>query len=118
MWQERLVAVQRRARRRAQIGMRSDMSELSTLDETVEDDRDLGTALGARPIMILSSNDDAADGAPGLVVVDGDRWILEEEHKPFPDTCRVAGCFADATLWQSVHVEHPSFDAIGVISTT
>src|SRR5260221_267724 len=68
----------------AQIPGRVDAVELRCLEQRIEERGDLGTAVGSRPVMILSPDDGTSDAALGGVVIEGDARVLYEACEPVP----------------------------------
>src|SRR6266508_6583925 len=101
---------ERGAHRVEQVDLGLDPTELRGLDQAVEKGGDLGAALGAGAVMILSSDDQAAQATLGGVVVERDPRILEEARQPRPESQHVADRLAEAAPGQRPLPMRPAAD--------
>jgi hypothetical protein len=77
-----------------QVVVRIDVGELRRVDQAVQKGRDLGSALGARAVMIFTGENHTANDAFGGVVVWVERWIVEEAQQRLLSQLDVAECVA------------------------
>ena len=75
-----------------------DAAELGCVDQAVEQGGDPGPAFGPRSVVILSPDDNAAQGALRCVVVERDDGIVEEQGQPRSQAEHVVDRLAQATL--------------------
>ena len=75
-----------------------DPDELRGFEQTVEQRSDFRAALGPGAVLMLSVDDKTAEGSFGGVVVERDRWVVEESGQPGPEPQHVLDCFAKAAF--------------------
>jgi hypothetical protein len=68
---------------------------------------DLGVALGAGPVVILATKDDAPEDALGGIGVQGDPGVIQEARQAWPQPQHVRDGLADAALGQHPLPERP-----------
>src|SRR5207247_10312472 len=69
-----------------------------------------GPARGARPVVILAAEGDAAEWAVGGVVVDGERRVIEEGYESRPELGRVRERLPERRLRERPLLREPGAD--------
>src|ERR1700759_1555839 len=98
----------------AQVGAGIGACEFGAFKNGVEKRGHLHAALRFAAVMVLSSDDRTSNGSLGMVVAEGDAWVLEEKGQALPKILHVRGRLADGTLRQlgSLYVSSPGGDGI------
>lgn len=86
--------------------------ELCRLEDRVNGGGDLRAAARSRAVVILSTDDGAADRALGGVVVERDARIVDESCESVPDAERVRGCLADGEMRVRRTLEQPRLQLV------
>src|SRR5213594_2434215 len=95
-----LGVLERGASGGVEVQLRLDAGELGGFEQAVEQRGDLGAALGARAVMILPAQDHTPEPALGLVVVQRDARVVEEQSQARPQAQHVGDRLAEAALRQ------------------
>ena len=81
-----------------EVELRVDAVDLRSLDERVHHRRHLRTAFGARAVVVLSSEDHAAERTLGTVVVERHGGVGKEDPQTLEVLAEVVDRFAERTL--------------------